>query len=53
MGSSRKYLKTFFFRFEGDGNPDDYYVYMKDLNKPWILIQVSSKSVKNVEVVGV
>ena len=29
---------------KGNGNPDDYYVYMKDLNKPWILIPVSSKS---------
>ena len=27
--------------------------YMKDLNKPCILISVSSKSVENVEVVGV
>ena len=27
--------------------------YMEDLIKPWILIQVSSKSVENVEVVGV
>ena len=27
--------------------------YVKDLNKPWILILVSSKSVESVEVVGV
>ena len=30
--------------FKGDGHPDDYLCYMKDLNKPWILIPVSSKS---------
>ena len=28
-------------------------LYMKDLNKPCILIPVSFKSVKNVEVVGI
>ena len=32
--------------FKGDGNPDDYYVYMKDLNKPRVLIPVSFKSVE-------
>ena len=35
-----------FANVKGDGNPDDYCVYMKDLNKPWMLIPVSSKSVE-------
>ena len=38
---------------KGDGNPDNYYVLYEDLNKPRILIPVSSKSVENVEIVGV
>ena len=33
--------------FKGDGYPDDYYIfYMKNLNKPWILIPVPSSLVE-------
>ena len=40
------FLEIYRTELKGDGNPDDYYFYMKDLNKPWILIPVSSKSVE-------
>ena len=34
-------------------NPDDKYVYIKELYEPWLLIRVSSKSVINMEILGV
>ena len=38
---------------KGDGNPDDNSVFfMRDLNKPWILILVSSKSVEKLRSCG-
>ena len=40
------FLENYRTELKGDGNPDDYYFYMKDLNKPSILIPVSSKSVE-------
>ena len=38
---------------KGDCNPNDKYVYKKELYKACILIPVLSKSVENEEVVGV
>ena len=35
---------------KGDSNPNDKYILSEDLYEPWILIQVSSKSVENGEV---
>ena len=35
-----------YFDIKVEGNPDDYYVLYKGLNKPLILIPVSSKSVE-------
>ena len=37
----------------GDRNPNDKYVYMKELYKPCILISVYQNRLKNGEVVGV
>ena len=40
------FLEIYKTELKGGGNPDDYFFYMKDFNKPWILIPVSSKSVE-------
>ena len=38
--------KLYLCEFKGDSNPNDKYVYQKELSDPWILAQVSSKSVE-------
>ena len=45
--------EPFVSALKGDGNPNNKYIYKKELFKPWILIPVSSKSVEDVEVMDV